>query len=153
MFWRFRVSKDGSSVLLCRRGNLHYIIPLVFLCSLRLRRVHYPKTVLNDQPGKLFTVDQFDRDTLVLFIAFCFGNRLAAEVPRCDYHSKRYPLRALFDSPDQLANNINAYRRFRMIMLCLNAHNLPEGTRYKERCIDINALVFIPRHYFSVNCL
>ena len=47
----------------------------------RYRLSHHFKTVLDDQPGELFAVDQFDRDTLVLFVAFRLSLRLRAEVP------------------------------------------------------------------------
>ena len=73
-----------------------------------------------------------------LLVAFRLS--LRTEVPRRNHHSKRYPLRALFDSAGQLAHNVSAYRRFRLEMLRLNAHNLPERTRNQERRIDINTL-------------
>ena len=47
----------------------------------RYRLLHHFKTVIDDQPGELFAVDQFDRDTLVLFVAFRLSLRLRAEAP------------------------------------------------------------------------
>lgn len=36
---------------------------------------HHLKSMLDNQPSELFAIDQFDRDTLLLFLAFRFLNR------------------------------------------------------------------------------
>ena len=60
-----------------RRGEVERVSKLS-----RYQLSHHLKTMLDDQPGELFAVNQFDWDTLVLFVAFRLSNRLRAKVPR-----------------------------------------------------------------------
>ena len=75
--------------------------------------------MLDDQPGELLAVYQFDRDTPVIFVAYRLSLRLRTEGARRNYHSKRYLLRVLFDSSNQLGYDISSYRRFWLEMLRL----------------------------------